>query len=139
MIAYFPSDLLWATRIKSTAEAVGLSARPVRSVEMVRARFGDSPISSLIVDLAGDVGVGLEIIRAARECEAERSVATTGGGGGDVGPRGAGGKMVKIVAFGPHVDREALQAARDAGADEVMTRGAFSNHLPDVLLRLESA
>ncbi|MGD9693357.1 MAG: hypothetical protein AB7G17_08510 [Phycisphaerales bacterium] len=138
MIAYFPSDLLWATRIKSTAEALGLSARPVRSVDMVRERFGDSPVTSVIVDLAGDVALGLEIIRAARACEAERVGATTGSGVEDRDPRGGGGDRVRIVAFGPHVDREALQGARDAGADEVMPRGAFSNHLPDLLLRLES-
>lgn len=138
MIAYFPSDLVWATRIKSTAEAVGLSARPVRSVEMVRERFVDSPVTSLVVDLAGDVALGLEVIRAARECEALPSSATTGSGGGDAGPRGADARRVRIVAFAPHVDREAMQAARDAGADEVLTRGAFSHHLPDVLLKLES-
>ena len=31
----------------------------------------------------------------------------------------------RIVAFGPHVDDELLQRARDAGADAVMARSQF--------------
>ncbi len=139
MIAYFPSDLVWATRIKSTAEAVGLSARPVRSVEMVRERFEDSPVTSVVVDLAGDIALAMEIIRVSRECAGGARPSTTGGGGSNDSPQGGEARRVRIVAFGPHVEREALQAARDAGADEVMTRGAFSRHLPDVLMRMESA
>lgn len=38
-----------------------------------------------------------------------------------------------VVAFGAHRDREAFQAARDAGADRVLARSAFSEHLPDLL------
>lgn len=139
MIAYFPSDLVWATRIKSTAEAVGLSARPVRSVDMLRERFADSPVTSLIVDLAGDVELGLDLIRAARAHESPQAATTTGGGGAEAAPQGTAAPRLRIIAFGPHVEREALQAARSAGADEVLPRGAFANNLPDILLRLESA
>jgi len=31
-----------------------------------------------------------------------------------------------ILAFGPHTDREILRAAREAGADEVVARGAVA-------------
>ena len=41
-----------------------------------------------------------------------------------------------IVAFGPHVEREKLQQARDAGADEVLTRGHFDHHLDELLISL---
>lgn len=139
MIAYFASDLVWATRIKSTAEALGLAARPVRSVDMLRDRFMDSAVTSLVVDLAGDVPLALDIVRETRRLCRELGGSTTGGGGNKARPLGTAGGPVRIVAFGPHVEREALQAARDAGADDVMTRGAFSNNLPDVLVRLESA
>jgi DNA-binding response OmpR family regulator len=39
----------------------------------------------------------------------------------------------RIVAFGPHVHVEKLAAARDAGCDEVMSRGQFFAHLDAVL------
>jgi hypothetical protein len=42
------------------------------------------------------------------------------------------------MAWGPHVAKDLLQAARDAGADEVMTNGAMEHNLEDVLLRLDS-
>ena len=35
-----------------------------------------------------------------------------------------------IVAFGSHVETDALQAARQAGADRVMARSAFVRELP---------
>jgi hypothetical protein len=39
----------------------------------------------------------------------------------------------RIVAFGPHVDEGALAAARDAGAHQVMTRGAFVRGLAELV------
>jgi hypothetical protein len=39
----------------------------------------------------------------------------------------------RIVAFGPHVDEDALEAARGAGAHEVMTRGAFVRGLAGIV------
>ncbi len=39
----------------------------------------------------------------------------------------------RIVAFGPHVREDLLAAAREAGADEVLTRSAFVRRLPALL------
>jgi DNA-binding response OmpR family regulator len=39
----------------------------------------------------------------------------------------------RIVAFGSHVHEEKLAAAREAGCDEVMSRGQFFARLPSVL------
>lgn len=41
-----------------------------------------------------------------------------------------------VVAFAPHVAEDLLAAARSAGADRVMTRGAFVRDLPH-LVQLE--
>ena len=38
----------------------------------------------------------------------------------------------RIVAFGPHVHEQKLAAARDAGCDEVLTRGQFHSNLDQV-------
>ncbi len=117
MILYFAADLVWASRIKATADALGIACRPARTLAMLDARRADSPVRSLVVDLdAGDDAI--ELIRHARSGE---------------GPR------LRILAFGPHVAKELFQAARDAGADEVLPRGAFDHGLEDILLRLAAS
>jgi len=112
MIVYCAADLLWATRIRAAADAAGVPARPVRSPDMLDARLADSDVRTLIVDLeAGPVA--LELVRRLR--------------GPDAGARL---RAVHVVAFGPHVDRAGLDAARQAGADMVLPRGAFDALLP---------
>lgn len=116
MILYHCADLIWATKIKGAADALGLAARPVRTVEMLEARLGDSRPTGLVVDLDASEAA-LALIGRAR--------AEAGWGG-------------RIVAFGPHVAVEALEAARRAGADAVMARGAFNARMSEVLRDLAS-
>ena len=111
MVLYCAADLLWATRIKSTADALGVPCRPARNEQMLRDRLGDSPVRALIVDLESADGPGLiGVVRS-------------------LTPPGS----VRVVAFGPHDATEALMDARAAGADSVMTRGAFSARLADLI------
>lgn len=51
MILYCCADLIFATRIRSTGEAIGVATRPVRSVERLRAALAEQPAGALIVDL----------------------------------------------------------------------------------------
>lgn len=118
MVLYHAADLLWATRIKKTGEAVGVSCRPVRSVEMLDARLADSDVRGLIVDLDSPE-VSLELIRAMRAREKPAA-------------------PVRIVAFGPHVMVEALDQARAAGADDVLARGAFDRRISEILTLLDA-
>ncbi len=122
-ILYIAADLVWATRIKSTAEGLGIVSRPVRKPEMLAARLGESDVTAFIVDLdAGEMA--LTLIRGIKGWESERD------------PNGGGRGPIRVVAFGPHVETELFAAAREAGADHVMTRGAFSGRLVDVLKEL---
>ena len=120
MICFCAADLLWATRIKSTADALGISCRPTRNLEMLEARLVDSPVRSLIVDLEAEPGMSL-IRRLRGEGAHER------------------GKAVRIVAFGPHVAVEMFAEAKRAGADVLMARGAFAGRLPEILRQLAAA
>jgi DNA-binding NarL/FixJ family response regulator len=43
----------------------------------------------------------------------------------------------RVVAFAPHVAEELLAAAESAGADRVMTRGAFVRELPQLVRGVE--
>lgn len=118
MILYFAADLIWATRIKATAEQLGLAARPVRNPDMLAQRLADSAPTALIVDLETEQA-GVDLIRALRaDPDAPR---------------------LRVLAFAPHVKKDLMQAARDAGADDVIPRGAFDHDLVDILLRLGAA
>ncbi len=116
MVLYLASDLLWATRIKSTADALGVPCRPARTMDMLCARLADSPVKALILDLeAGETAFTmLAHVRPARP-------------------------DVRVVVFGPHVMADQLRAAQVGGADQVLARGAFSERLPELLRQLGGA
>lgn len=118
MILYLAADLLWATRIKGTAEQLDVPCRPARNLEMLEARLADSPVSAVILDLdkPEEALQLIERLRGEQATDAER--------------------RIRIVVFGPHVRKDLLQAARDMGANEVLTRGAFDHALPELLLNL---
>jgi hypothetical protein len=121
MLLYAAADLLWASKIKATADALGLPARPVRTLEMLEARLADTPdIAALIVDLdKGDDALALIArLRDARAQGRERAI--------------------RILAWGPHVAKDLLQSARDHGANEVLTRGGFDANMDDILVRLSA-
>lgn len=119
MILYLAADLIWATRIKGAAEAVGVQARPVRSVEMLEARLAEYPgpgrIKALIVDLDASEAA-LAMVGRLR--------------GPDASPTE---RVIRVLAFGPHVAVELFAAVKKAGADVVMARGAFGGRLPEVI------
>ncbi len=107
MILYAASDLIWATRIRTTADEMGIPARPTRTPEMLRDRIEDAAPVGLVVDMAKESDA-LEMVRQGVE---------------------AG---LRVAAFGPHVDVEGLAMAEQAGA-MVMPRGAFAARIGHVL------
>lgn len=118
MILYAAADLIWATRIKGVADSLEVPARPARDLAMLEARLGDCQVCGMIVDLDKESDA-IDLIRRLRD---ERATDAQ--------------RAIRIVAFGPHVRRDLLQQARDAGADEVLTRGTFDHGLDVILLRL---
>lgn len=120
MIVYCCADLIFATKVRSTAEALNLVTRPVRNAEMLQKRLDriddgkpNDPVTGLIIDLeTGDLG--LELIEQAKQHETSPTV----------------------VAFAPHVMVDTLEAASQRGADQVMPRGGFTARLPAILQQL---
>ncbi len=125
-VLYVASDLIWATKIKSTGEAIGVSCRPIRNMEMLNQRLDDCPVSGVVVDLEAGA-FGIDVIG---QLKGERS--------GGEGLGGGGSGSIRVVAFGPHVARELFDQAREAGADVVLARGVFASNLPQVLLDLSA-
>lgn len=141
MLLYLASDLLWASKIKATADALGVPCRPVRNLDMLEARLADSPVRALIVDL--DVAeMALAMIGRVKGVGLGTSPIGSDGKPGDAiapdaqRPVRSADPSIRVLAFGPHVERNALQAARDAGADDVLTRGAFDHQIERILLQL---
>ncbi|MEX1015362.1 MAG: hypothetical protein WDZ31_01350 [Phycisphaeraceae bacterium] len=120
MIVYCCADLIFATRIRATAEALGLVTRPVRDAEMLRKRLEqvddgtpgrpNDPVTALMLDLdAGEPA--LPLIKQTKQHD----------------------PTIPVIAFGPHVAVDLLDAAKQQGADVVLPRGAFTARLPDLL------
>ncbi len=123
MVVYCCSDLIFATKIRSTAEAMGLASRPARDQLSLRSRLEcvddgklNEPVTGVMIDLEmGDLGLALiETVKAYDP-------------------------QIPVVAFGSHVQTQTLQAAHDRGADFVMTRSQFHATLPTILERFSGA
>ena len=113
MIAYRAMDMMFATKIRAAGEAAQVGTREVRTPQRLRDMLdapGDDRATGLFVDL--ETGPeAIELIEAARSHDAPPT----------------------IIAFGSHVDTQTLDAARDAGADEVLPRSAFAARLVELL------
>ncbi|MEO0475117.1 MAG: hypothetical protein AAF085_03975 [Planctomycetota bacterium] len=122
MIVYCCADLIFATKVRSTCDALGAVSRPARNAEMLQKRLDqvedgkpNGPVALLLIDL--DVGEpALELIAQARSSDAK----------------------LPILAWGPHVAVDLLNAAGQAGASEVMTRGSFTAKLPEIIQASQS-
>ena len=121
MIVYCCADLIFATKVRSTCDALGVVSRPARNAEMLQKRLDrvddgkhNDGVSLLLIDL--DLGEpALELIQQARSHDAE----------------------LPILAWGPHVAVDLLNAAGQAGASEVMTRGSFTAKLPEIVAAIK--
>jgi hypothetical protein len=97
-------DLIFATKISGTAQALGVRVKMIRDP----AKLGNEPGARLIADLNLDQAI--HAAAAWREA--------TGG---------------QVVAFVSHADAETIERARPAGIDRIMARSQFVLSLPDLL------
>lgn len=107
-------DLIFTTKVTGTARALGFEVVVAGSAERGVALISEHRPRVLIVDLNAGAAASAEAMRGYRAALAPRSL---------------------LVAFGSHVDHNALAAAKGAGCDEVLTRSKFSGELPAHLQR----
>jgi len=105
------TDMIFATKIRSTGQSLGVAVEIVRSNDACRATNDRAAIDLLIVDMDAD-------------CESP-SVAIA-----NAVARGTG---APILAYCSHVDRTAADAAKHAGATAVWPRSRFASQMPSVL------
>ncbi|MEM9021262.1 MAG: hypothetical protein AAGC44_11905 [Planctomycetota bacterium] len=117
MIVYCCADLIFATKVRSTCEALGVVSRPARNAEMLQKRLDriddgkpNDAVSLILVDL--EIGEdALSLIELAK----------------------VHGQAPPVIAWGPHVATRLLELAGQKGADQVMARGAFTAQLPQIV------
>ncbi len=103
------SDLIFQSKISGTAAHPGVPVRCVRTTEHCRKEIREA--TSLLVDLTISDGKLMDFL-----AEVTRDYPHIG-----------------VIAFFPHVDAEIARAARAAGVAKVMTRGQFSEQLPQLM------
>ena len=110
------TDMIFETKIRSTAESLGVTLMTVGTLDELRAALNAEDPSLVIVDL-DETG-----------CEPADAVGLAAGHA----------CCPRIVAYGSHVRTDLLQAAEQAGAHEVWPRSKFNMQLPMLLQELRS-
>jgi DNA-binding NarL/FixJ family response regulator len=107
------ADLLLHSQLSAAADRVGLRVLVAMSIEALVAKAETSRPRMVILDLGHE---GLDPRELVPRLKAISPEAT-------------------IVAFGPHVHRQRLAAATEAGCDQVMSRGQFHATMEEILRR----
>ena len=104
-------DLLLPSRARGAAEQEGLELFTLSSAEQLIERLKTPGTELVLIDLTCP-GISVGEIAEAIGKQQQR-------------PR--------LVGFGPHVQEQLLESARDAGFDQVLGNGEFTSQLVDIL------
>lgn len=107
-IAVLTRDLMFFSQVAETARRAGFDARQAESVDQL-----EPAATAVVIELRAD---------SDPEALAEALLAAAPG--------------VPLIAFGPHVQKEMLEAAREADFAFVGRRSEIGPRLPDVLRSL---
>ena len=113
MIVCVLDDLLFSVKISTAAKSLGTDVYFERTPGMAVARVKEKQPSLVIFDLNS---AKLNPLAAISELKA------------DAATRG-----IRTLGFVSHVHADVINAARQAGIDEVLTRSAFSDRLGEIL------
>ncbi len=110
------SDLIFESRIRTTAQTLGLPYRSVPTTQALAGALARETPALVLVDMELADGSASEAIRTARSHE----------------------PCPVVLAYLPHVRTDLAEAAKHAGADLALPRSQFSATLPDLLQRYTS-
>jgi len=108
-------DLIFLSKIQQTAQQVGV---PVEVIDPAKVEEHSRKflVHAIILDLNHRSGRAVELARALKTNPDTR--------------------QVQVVAFLSHVQTDLAAAARAAGCDMILARSAFTQQLPQLLLKL---
>jgi CheY-like chemotaxis protein len=112
-------DLLATSRIAGLCREAGASLETLRSLSHTP---HGGPHDLVLLDLQSIVEDPAVIVARARTLVRQQ------------GSKGRE-RVCRIIAFGPHVAKERLDLARDAGADDAVSRGELLGGFPALLRR----
>lgn len=107
-------DMFFASKIRASAEHLGVDVRFARSVEAVIESARTERPALIIADLHSERCDPFALAVALKADEQLRTV--------------------PLIGFFSHVQTALQRRAEDAGYDRVMPRSAFTKQLPDILL-----
>ena len=111
VVAVVP-DLFFAAKIGETAKQVGAEIEFARSAEDLLRRVQEQP-ALIVLDLNAQ---GLDTVAAIERLKADGQASE-----------------LPMICFVKHEMSELIDAARRAGCEQVLSRNAFSKHLPEIL------
>ena len=115
MILAVLDDLMFTSKIRTAAGQLGVGVTIARSADAALTEMRKSAPSLVIFDLNSTRTDPLGTVAAMKQDAALSSIPTIG--------------------FVSHVQAALIDAAREAGVDEVMARSSFTMRLPDILQR----
>lgn len=101
------ADLSIAALVPGAAQRTGVAAAVAMSVAALRTKVAADPPHLIVIDLEFP-GLAIDTLAAELRTAAPHA---------------------KLLAFGPHVHEQKLQAAQSAGCDTVLPRGQFHAQL----------
>jgi PleD family two-component response regulator len=110
-------DLMFTSKIKATAKQLGVAVSFARSRDGALADMHAQRPSLVILDLNNPRTDPIGTVKAMKADPDLSAIATVG--------------------FSQHTQTDAIDAARRAGVNEVLARGAFFERLPDFLTRAD--
>jgi len=115
MIVAVLDDLMFSSKIKTTARQLGVQVVFARSEESALAEIRKAAPTVVILDLNNPRTNPLGIVSAMKQDASLASIPTVG--------------------YASHVQTDVINAARSAGVGEVLARSAFTQQLGDILSR----
>ena len=113
MILAVLDDLMFTSKIRTTASQLGVSVTFARSSDAALAEMRKTAPSLVILDLNSPRTNPLAIVASMKK---DASLAS-----------------IRTVGYASHVQVDVINAAREAGVDEVLARSAFTQHLAQIL------
>jgi CheY-like chemotaxis protein len=112
-VLFLSSDLVFSSRLSGVAGRLGVSISSVSSIDAAIARVIGDSVDLVILDLSANHLDPQSAVARLRESSPE----------------------LAVIAYAPHVHEDRLQAADDAGCNEVLTRGQFDRQMEELLVR----
>jgi CheY-like chemotaxis protein len=110
-------DLFFSSKIRGTAEQLGVSVSFPRTIEAAISAVAQEQPSLLICDLNSQ---RIDPMEVAQKIKADEQT-----------------KQIELLGFFSHVQTDLQKAAEQAGFDRVIPRSAFAKSLPQILLGAE--